>query len=334
MQRQSIVRMVAAVAAISLIAWSLRERLTARTSRPHRRRFLPRPGTQPSQVIGTGSISGTVVALATGEPIAEAQVRLFSQQLAGNSSTMPTDAQGRFAFSELPAGRYSVHADREGFVRVSYGQRRPVEAHSPSRSQTASSRTIDLRLPRHSVIAGRVLDSRGNPLAGAFVRAMYSTMNMGYRRMQSASSARTDQAGNYRIQWLQASEYVVCASTTSPGPLMSEAQRLRAEIDRLKNLPFRPGPDGKDAEQKNAAQIAEMEARLPAQLGPVFGYAPACNPKDGAPAIALAPGEERHGVDFQLPDTKLARIEGMVRGLPDASRDGSDHARPCRRRAE
>ncbi len=144
-------------------------------------------------------------------------------------------------------------------------------------------------------------------------------MNMGYRRMRSASSARTDQAGNYRIQWLQASEYVVCASTTSPGPLMSEAQRLRAEIDRLKNLPFRPGPDGKDAEEKNAAQIAEMEARLPAQLGPVFGYAPACNPKDGAPAIALAPGEERHGVDFQLPDTKLARIEGVVRGLPDAS---------------
>ena len=112
-------------------------------------------------------------------------------------------------------------------------------------------------------------------------------MNMGYRRMRSASSARTDQAGNYRIQWLQASEYVVCASTTSPGPLMSEAQRLRAEIDRLKNLAFRPGPEGKDAEEKNASQIAEMEARLPAQLGPVFGYAPACNPKGGAPAIAL-----------------------------------------------
>jgi hypothetical protein len=49
-----------------------------------------------------------------------------------------------------------------------------------------------------------------------------------------------------------------------------------------------------------------------------FGSAPACIPKDGAPAIALAPGEERHGVDVQLPDTQLARIEGVVRGVPDA----------------
>jgi hypothetical protein len=321
MQRHSIVcAVIVAVASITSLAPFAATHSGGPDSATLEGAQTPAPGatTSATQAIATGSISGTVVALASGEPIGGATVSLYSQQLAGGRAAIATDSQGRFAFRELPAGRYSLAASRQGFVRVNHGQRRAGGGGQPFTLADGEQRTIDLQLPRQNVIAGRVVDGRGEPIAGAFVHAMTRTMSMGYPRMRSVTSARTDLAGNYRLQWLQASEYVVCASTTSPGPLMSEAQRLRAEIDRLKNLPFGPNPEGRDAEDKNAAQIAEMEAQLPAQLGPVFGYAPACIPKDGAPAIALAPGEERHGVDFQLPDTQLARIEGVVRGAPDA----------------
>jgi carboxypeptidase family protein len=323
MQRHSIVRAVmAAVASIPLIAGALAAIGSGMPDGANLQAAQPPvsfpASSQPSQIIATGSISGTVVALASGEPIGDATVSLYSQRIAGGRAEIATDAQGRFAFRELPAGRYRLGASRQGFVRINHGQRRADGGGQPFTLADGEQRTIDLQLPRQNVIAGRVVDGRGGPIAGAFVHAMTRTMNMGYPQMRSVTSARTDLAGNYRLQWLQASEYVVCASTTSPGPLMSEAQRLRAEIDRLKNLPFGPNPEGRDAEEKNAAQIAEMEARLPAQLGPVFGYAPVCNPKGGPQAIALAPGEERHGVDFQLPDTQLARIEGVVRGAPNA----------------
>jgi len=38
-----------------------------------------------------------------------------------------TDAEGRFDFRELPAGRFSVTATKAGYVTLLYGQRRPYE---------------------------------------------------------------------------------------------------------------------------------------------------------------------------------------------------------------
>ena len=78
------------------------------------------------------------------------------------------------------------------------------------------------------------------------------------------------------------------------------------------------GPAGIAAQVQAAPRLAALEARLPPQVDPVFGYAPVCHP--GTPSlpsmIRVAPNEDRTGVNFQLALTRLARIEGVAVGMP------------------
>src|SRR5690242_14505570 len=76
----------------------------------------------------TASIEGQVFHAGTGAPLRKATVRLVrtdrpSQGGRGGvmQSTRETDAQGRFAFTNLDAGRYSLSAERQGFLRQAYG---------------------------------------------------------------------------------------------------------------------------------------------------------------------------------------------------------------------
>src|SRR5262245_1040995 len=74
---------------------------------------------------GTGRINGRVVSAETGQPVRRAQVRLSSPE-SGVKLSM-TDADGRFDFRELPAGRFTLSATKSGYVQVAYGQSRPFE---------------------------------------------------------------------------------------------------------------------------------------------------------------------------------------------------------------
>src|SRR5436305_2102982 len=98
----------------------------------------PRPMPQqqatmpPQQPAGpaTSSIEGQVFHGATGAPLKRASVRLVGigrrQQGGGMPSmlTKETDDAGRFSFTNLEAGRYSLTAERQGFLRQNYGGRK------------------------------------------------------------------------------------------------------------------------------------------------------------------------------------------------------------------
>src|SRR5947207_1955013 len=78
-----------------------------------------------------------------------------------------------FVLTELPAGRYTLTVSKSGFVSLSYGQRRPLQAGTPLQLADGEQlKGIQFQLPRGGVIAGRVLDEDGEPMAGAMVRVM------------------------------------------------------------------------------------------------------------------------------------------------------------------
>ena len=57
---------------------------------------------------GTGRIRGRVLASDGGGPIRRAQVRISGSEVAPKASL--TDAEGRFEFRDLPAGRFTLQA--------------------------------------------------------------------------------------------------------------------------------------------------------------------------------------------------------------------------------
>jgi len=184
-------------------------------------------------------------------------------------------------------------------------------------------RDVRLELPRPSVITGRIVDEHGNPAIGASVRALRLSLAFGYRRADSAGGVQTDGRGIFRIDSLTPGEYAVCASTRQTAPL-NEGQRLRMEIDReRRGAAYVLGPGGVEGQKRLEPKLRQLEAFLPPYLPPVLGYAPICYPGSTLPLsmVTLAPDEERTGVDMQFAVTRLARIDGIVRGMPDDNRD-------------
>src|SRR5262245_214672 len=89
---------------------------------------------------GTSVIRGRVVAADTGQPLRKAFVRASSPDLR-EGRVASTDAEGRYEIKELPAGRYTLNANKGSFVSLSYGQLRPFEPGKPI--ELADSQTIE-----------------------------------------------------------------------------------------------------------------------------------------------------------------------------------------------
>ena len=141
--------------------------LPLRTGLPATRRPSSRHRPPPA-----GRITGRVVAADNGRPVKRARVFISAAEMPGGRG-MLTDDAGVFDFTELPGGRYTLTVSKTGFVSLSYGQRRPLQAGTPLQlAEDQQIKGIQFQLPRGSVIAGRVLDEDGDAMPGVMVRVM------------------------------------------------------------------------------------------------------------------------------------------------------------------
>src|SRR5882762_2947847 len=158
-----------------------------------------------------GRITGRVTAADNGRPVKRARVFINAAELPGGRG-MLTDDGGVFDLTELPAGRYTLTVSKSGFISLSYGQRRPLQAGTPL--QLADGQQlggIDFRLPRGSVIAGHVMEESGDPMPGISVQVMRYQYAQGNRQLAPAGTAQTDDQGAYRVWGLNPGEYYVSA---------------------------------------------------------------------------------------------------------------------------
>jgi hypothetical protein len=187
-----------------------------------------RPGLPPRDAVGvpatgTGRIRGRVTSAETRAPLRRAQVAITSPE-AGTRRMTTTDADDRYEFAELPAGRFVVTASKGGYVTLQVGQRRPFEPGNPIALGDGQTLTnIDVALPRGSVITGRVTDEFGEPIAMAQVQAQrYQYGPGGQRRLTFGGGPfmpfiMTDDLGQFRLYGLMPGEYVVSASVRQMG---------------------------------------------------------------------------------------------------------------------
>jgi hypothetical protein len=245
--------------------------------------MLP-PGRQAKT--GTSSLRGRVIAIDTGNGVRRAQVRISGPDI-GTKSAL-TDAQGRFEFRDLPAGRFNVSVSKSGFVTMSYGQSRPFEPGRPIElTDGQKMEKADVSLPRGSVLAGRVTDEVGEAVAEAEVTAMRMQFTNGKRKLvPSGRTGTTNDLGQFRIYGLPPGEYYVSATLRNNSAMM---------IDMLGG-----GAGGPTGSNQNS------------------GYASTYYPSTPTPAeaqrVSLAVGQELSSVDIQLQAVKLAKISGSAVG--------------------
>lgn len=166
--------------------------------------------TRPAVSTGTGIIRGRIVSAETGEALRHARVELGAPEMR-NVRAVPSDLDGRFEFQHLPPGRFTVWASKNGYVTLSYGQHRPFQA--GRRIELAAGQAFDqatIALPRGAVIAGRVVNDLGEPVAGISVGAYRLRYRDGRREVAPAGqTGQTNDLGRYRISALPPGRYFV-----------------------------------------------------------------------------------------------------------------------------
>jgi protocatechuate 3,4-dioxygenase beta subunit len=240
----------------------------------------PRAGGLPAENLprGTSIIRGVVLAADTGTPIRRAQVRASAPGIR-ESRLATTDAQGRFEFKELRAGRYTLNTSKGGFVSLQYGQRRPSESGTPL--ELGDDQVMDklvIALPRGSVISGRVFDEFGEPVANAVVNAMRFGYSAGARRFLPAggqnSRDTTDDQGQFRLFGLPPGDYIVSANFRGTGREVTDP------------------------------------ADEPTGYAPT--YFPGTANAGEAQRVRVDISQEQMGINFALIATRLVRITGIV----------------------
>jgi hypothetical protein len=212
---------------------------------------------------GTSVIRGRIVAADTGSPIRRAQVRVFSGELR-DSRAASTDAQGRFEFRDLPAGRWQLMASKAGFVSLNFGQRRPFEAGRPIElSDGETMARADLALPRGAAVTGRILDEFGDPVAGARVSAMRYRSVQGVRQLMPVGQDSTDDTGAFRLFALVPGEYYVTAMAQGSMFMMEDSSDTTGYAPT-----YYPGTGNVSEAQRVAVTVGQEVANITFALTP------------------------------------------------------------------
>jgi hypothetical protein len=287
-------------------------------------------GTLAPMPLGNGVVVGQVVDAGTKRAVAGALVTLG---LTGVSPLrVMADGDGRFAFRDVPRGSFTITATRPGYADGASGRTRPS---GPSRpvELTDGQRMAEVTIPmwRYAVIAGAVVDERGDPVVGTTVRVLKRTIAAGRRRLVAGATDTTDDRGTYRISTLEPGDYVVAVpmtENTMPGGLdlfiadpgrdvMVSAPNVGLNLAAAAGGQIGGGGGAmtfaiEGAGNSTFAGVAEDGTPLNYQTT----YYPAASTAARAALVTLGSGEERLGIDVQLRPVRTARISGTLSG-PD-----------------
>src|SRR4051812_40136288 len=157
----------------------------------------------------TARASGLVLEGGTNVPIAGARV-VFAFR---GRSRLPTttDKDGRYLFEELEPGPYRLTVEKAGYV--------PLDPASVPTFWVVAGQSLDVAtvsLKRGGVVAGRILDTFGEPMIDVNVRAV----KPGAAIDLMGEASRTNDLGEFRVFGLAPGQYIIVAS---PRPFGSDA---------------------------------------------------------------------------------------------------------------
>lgn len=221
-----------------------------------------------------------------------------------------TDDNGVFAFTNLPAGAYTLVGMRPAWVPTAYGTKTYGRGSGVPISLAAGQQLtgVALKMLHGSVITGTIRDASGRPATDVEMILMTVQAQNGRRKVTPVlQSATVDKRGEYRIYGLAPGDYMLRAQ---PPPRMG-AGELRpttpAELEWAKMAAVAQGA---------AAPGVTADVPPPPPNGRPVAFAPTYYPGTpdvaGATVVTLGANEERAGVDFSTTMVPIASISGRV----------------------
>ena len=260
----------------------------------------------PVAVAGAAQIAGRVMSGdASPVPVRRAIVSIAGGALDSARAAI-TDDEGRFTFTSLPAGTYSISAKKAAWLPAESGASRPGRPGSRIALAAGEKRTVAVTMFRGAAVSGVLRNPNGAPLAGVNVYALPARALREGDRGQS-EAVLTNDRGEFRIYGLSPGEYVITAVPT-PGGSGEIGARSTAATDALLAA----------LTQRQSAPNAAGNNAPPMTPAPAAGYAPIYFPGTPLPAdaqrIRLGAGEERDSLSFEVMRVPVAAIEGTLSG--------------------
>lgn len=164
--------------------------------------------------VPTGEMAGRVTDAVSQRPLPRARVILTaSHELLKFNRVVMTDEDGRFHFTELPAGdTFILAVSKTGFATRSAGELPPLYQPVPMRLAAGEIREgVDVALTPTVWIAGHLRDTDGTPLASGLVEASRAVFDGGRRTLVPVADAVTNDRGEFRVIGLPPGQYYVSA---------------------------------------------------------------------------------------------------------------------------
>jgi hypothetical protein len=261
------------------------------------------PASAQAQQLGTATIRGIVVATATDNPVADAELTLttfrsFNPRYPRQDSTpvissLHTDREGRFIINDLPAGAYRLTIMRNGYAKQNLGQRGPNGMIPPFELSEGEAKDLQIRLTPAGNVGGVVRNTSGRPIAGVTVQLLQCEYTeTGDRSFTAIASTQTNDRGEYRFYWISPGRYYVKAGNDDicrfgeGCPSLSKLQNY----DRAVGNGVNPGQSDRSG-------------------GYIAWYYPGVRDTEKAVQIDIQPGSEIGAIDFTL-----ERLRHHIRG--------------------
>ena len=246
----------------------------------------PFAGAQSDANQKTGRVSGTVLSL-NGDMVRKATVRL--QGTGGQPGQPPvsysetTDNGGKFLFEDIAPGRYTLSAEKPGFVAARYGARSNTSS-GTQLNLTAGMEMKDLsiKMTPQGVIAGKVVDQDGDPVISVQVQAMRFAYSSGRKQLQAIGGTTTNDLGEYRLINLPPGGYLISASDPRAVRFAQDSDLRAGKVQEASITTFYP----------NAADVSS------------------------AVAVDVAAGGEMRGMDIRLLQAKVYTVRGKALDAP------------------
>lgn len=182
---------------------------------------------------GTSSISGRVVDSITKAPLADVAVRVsLVDGQSARLSTVYTNERGEYQIANIAAGGYWLDAESNAHLFSCYqaSQTDPSRCSNVRLPRDQSVTGVDFQLTPGAIVRGRVVNSSGQPVAGATIRLIAPRASIPFAQ---AGGGRTRPDGSFELARIEAGEWTVeLESPASPTAVRPPLIYYPGVIDR------------------------------------------------------------------------------------------------------